>query len=84
MCFGMRGDDDEDPVKILWELVGEEHLEDEACVVLLAALWPGEQSSTGSILEDFPYTLAGLGRTLKIVPCANLLSHGHTLIKVEQ
>lgn len=65
------------------KLMVEKHLEDETCVVLLAALWPGEQRSASSVLEDLPHTFASLGRALKIVPRANLLSYSHTLIGVE-
>lgn len=60
---------------------GHQHLEDEAAVMLLAALRPGEQGRPGSILEDFAYTFTSLSRTLEIVSGPDLLRYGHTLNK---
>ena len=48
-------------------------------MALLAALTPGEEGSTGRVLEHLTDALARPGRTLEIVPGANLLRNRHAL-----
>ena len=50
-------------------------------MALLAALTPGEEGSTGRVLEHLTDALARPGRALKVVPCANPLRHRHTLME---
>ena len=53
--------------------VATSSLEHEAATVLLAAAWAGDEGCAGGVLEDLTNTLAGLGRALEVLLCADAL-----------
>jgi len=64
---------------------GKMHLtvrsQDDAGRLLLVALAPGKEGSTGRVLEHLPNTLASSGGALEILLSTNLLCDGHTLLR---
>jgi len=55
--------------------------QNDAALLLPAALVPGKESSTGRILEHLSNALAGSSRALEVLFSADLLCHGHTLLR---
>jgi len=67
--------------RVQGEMDATVRLQNEAVRLLLATLAPGKEGSTSRVLENLPNTLASSGRALEVLLSANLLCHGHTLLR---